>query len=71
MRRRSENYPWTQSTSRRGLQPSELVTLRWVWYLLLAYFVVATMAYRFAHPELTETQFLQRTPDALLWRWER
>jgi hypothetical protein len=34
----------------------------------LAYVAVASIAFAFRHPELTETQRLIRTADALAWR---
>lgn len=40
-------------------------------YALIAiavYFAIAVTRYRFAHPDLTETQLFLRIPDALLWR---
>jgi DNA-directed RNA polymerase subunit L len=35
---------------------------------ILAYVGVAFTVYRFKHPELTETQLILKTCDALTWR---
>lgn len=35
---------------------------------LLAWLVVASIVYRFRHPEMTETELFLKLPDALLFR---
>ncbi len=35
---------------------------------LLIYVTIALTRYRFAHPDLTETELFLRIPDALFWR---
>lgn len=37
-------------------------------FMASIYFMVSSLAYRFSHPEMTETQLLLHTFDALLWK---
>ncbi len=42
-----------------------------MWYavvILLLYLAVSTMAYRFRHPEQTETQLFLHILDAICWQ---
>lgn len=40
-----------------------------VMIVVLLYLIVSTMAYRFTHPDMTETRLLQNIHNALIWRW--
>lgn len=35
--------------------------------ILATYFAIAMTAYRFRHPEMTETQLFKNIPDAMIW----
>ena len=39
-----------------------------IWLVVIGYFTVAVLVYRFRNPSLTETELFLRIPDALLWR---
>lgn len=43
---------------------------RWWWVLLVVpiYIIVASLVYRFRHPDMTETELLMHTFDAWCWR---
>jgi hypothetical protein len=39
----------------------------WIAVIFAVYVMVSVIAYRFRHPEMTETQLLVNVRDALLW----
>lgn len=51
---------------RRELRP----WARWALVVVVVYLTVSHLAYRFAHPHLTETELLLRLPEAMAWHWE-
>lgn len=40
----------------------------WIAYAAVVYLIAATSAYRFRHPDLSETRLFLDIPKALAWR---
>ena len=42
--------------------------LRWAGVALVAYVAIACIAYRFRHPDQSETELFLNIPEAIAWR---